>query len=107
MILSANLFLSKSLLEVIKKHLALEWTYMEAESNHMSYEKDIMDIPSSEILKSLYYLIRDGNIKAFKSELARVNNNKYEVFYGKLKELSDNFEVERLVKIFETHIEKE
>ncbi|MEQ8187598.1 MAG: response regulator [Candidatus Eremiobacterota bacterium] len=100
-------FLSKSLLEVMKKYLALEWIYMEEDGNHIFDEKDIMEIPSSEILKSLYYFIRDGNIKAFKSELARVNNDKYEVFYGKLKELSDNFEVERLVKILEKHIEKE
>lgn len=100
-------FLSKSLLDVIKKYLVLEWIYIEDKSEYTSQE--VIAVPPSEILENLYHFIRDGNIKAFNAELAIVNSKdkKYEVFYENLKDLSDNFEVERLVNLLEKYIKKE
>jgi PAS domain S-box-containing protein len=71
-------------------------------------KEEYMVIPPSEILESLYSFIRKGNIKNFKKELAKVNisDNKYEVFYRRLKDLSDNFEIERLLNLLEISMGK-
>ncbi len=102
-------FFSQSLLNVIKEIFGLEWIYIEEEHNYIPDDKEVILIPPFETMETLYNYIKDGNIKSFNTELARVNSkgNKYEAFYYNLKDLSDNFEVERLLKLLEKYIEKE
>ena len=102
-------FFSQSLLDIIKETLELEWIYIEEERNYISSDKEVILIPPFETMETLYNYIRDGNIKSFNTELTRVNikGNKYEAFYENLKDLSENFEIERLVKLLEKYIEKE
>ncbi|MEQ8172478.1 MAG: ATP-binding protein, partial [Candidatus Eremiobacterota bacterium] len=102
-------FFSQSLLDVIKGIFELEWIYIEEERNYIPDDKEVILLPPFETMETLYNYIRDGNIKSFNTELARVNSkgNKYEAFYYNLKDLSDNFEVERLLKLLEKYIEKE
>ncbi len=96
-------FLYKDLLELLRKCLSLEWIY-EEEILPSSREETVL-IPSEDIIKKIYVLAKEGNLRAIREELKRLDAA-YTHFYNQVKMLADNFEMEKIKKLLNIYLKE-
>ncbi len=96
-------FFYKDLLELLRKHLFLEWIY--EEKIMLPYREKTVLLPSEDIINRLYTLAKEGNVRAIREELNK-DNHDYTDFYNKLKILIDNFEMEKIKKLLNTYMKE-
>jgi hypothetical protein len=89
---------------MLRKHLQLEFIYKENVSVHL--EENIL-LPPECIIKNLYNLAEEGNLKSIKSELEKIRNldEGYELFYNQFKNLSDSFEMKKIKMLLKKYLE--
>jgi len=99
-------FLYKDLLQLLRKHLFLEWIY--AEKFSLPYREESVLLPSEDIINRLYTLAKEGNVRAIREELKKGNNSDrdYACFYNKLKILTDSFEMEKIKKLLNLYLKE-
>lgn len=107
--IGANDFLSKpvqveSLLELINKHLQLEWVY---EDNSQTAGNTSSDIPpSDEILRHLHSVAKKGDIYAIIDEANKLQDadGNLTVFAQKIIHLAENFQLKPLRQLIKEYL---
>ncbi|MEQ8187337.1 MAG: response regulator [Candidatus Eremiobacterota bacterium] len=67
--------------------------------------KEDMSLPPQKVIKKLYSFAEGGDWKGLKEELKGIKE--YRLFYNFVKELADNFEMNRLIEKLKTYITEE
>ena len=99
----AKPFLYKDLLNILNKHLLVEWTC--EEKTYPSDAGESLLLPGRGIIKNLYTMAKEGNLKGIREELERINlSGEYTFFYRQVKVLSDNFEMENMKKLLRKYL---
>jgi len=106
----ANVFLPKPvqadlLLQMLQKHLQLEWIYEQAESsidNTVSSVSPVKTVeivsPANEVLQQLQTLVQDGDVQAILelAEQLAESDHKLIPFAQQIKQLASSFQIQRL-----------
>jgi len=106
----AKPFLYNDLMNVLRKHLDLEFIYKNnvdsPENTVHSMDENIL-LPPEGIIKDLYNLAEEGNLRNIKFELEKIKSldKVYEPFYKRFKSLSDSFEMKKIKALLKKYLE--
>ncbi|MEQ8223265.1 MAG: response regulator, partial [Candidatus Eremiobacterota bacterium] len=94
-------FLYYDLFTILSKHLGLELDYKKE-------EEETFILPPAELIENLYHMSMGSNFKLIRQELERVKdlNKDYMIFYRKVKELVDGFEIENMRSLLGKYLEE-
>jgi signal transduction histidine kinase/DNA-binding response OmpR family regulator len=96
---------AKELLFQLQKHLQLTWIYQNSERLSAKNQGEIIIPPSSELVQ-LYQAVQRCDVAEIQEETHRIQelDAKYQVFAQKILALADEFEIEAIASLIQTHI---